>query len=188
MLHCSGDIPYDWRHYQLPNELGYDHLVVHLPNGAELKFDTSSGATLTEPAYDAVFPYPMQELLSTKDGTTTNLTLSVDFDNTNVKLEASTNLLISDELPVKKRAAKKLNSSSDDSINLFDLSGFVLEPLPGKPENQTIHLVPLYVVDPFDAKYCVVVTLFYFIVFFTLCLLLSIIGKYYVEKEYLSTQ
>lgn len=188
---CSGDVPDYWNSYELLKELDYDRFLIHLTSGAKLElaleFLEKTLLLSTSPAVE----YPFDEILISSATTLTNAN-ELDIGEGDSELKPLHDSSYVDEwLPEKKKRAADHNITTSVHITLVSPRPtkphppieFLPEPLPRMPEEKHILLLPVIVEDPYDTKYCTVVTLFYLIVLVTFCVLLSIIAKYYVERE-----
>lgn len=180
MLSCPGNIPDYWNSYEVLEKSNYGRLLVHLTDGVKmeltLKLIEETTWQLPSSASPAVIDYPLSN--------------GLDLGDENSELNP-----LHDSFHVEYKWQSEKRGRAVETTTYFDLFDpknrppvFLPAQLPGKPEKHTVFLSPIPVVNPFDAKYCVVVTLFYFIVFFTFCVLLSIIAKYYVEREFFKTR
>lgn len=196
MVPCPGDIPDHWTGSTLLEESNYSEILIHFSDRAKLSFALKSSQTntakqLTTSPSPALFGEPLEALLIPR---TTKSSISKQLDSSDENPLSDAFYIKWQSESERMRRADRKNKNTfllfdpvDPDSDEFDSNFNEFDPLPEKPEKETIYLMPTPAVYPFEAKYCVVFVLFYFIIFFTFCVVLSIMAKYYVEKEYFET-
>ncbi|KAK7585910.1 hypothetical protein V9T40_000089 [Parthenolecanium corni] len=171
MVPCPGDIPDHWTGSTLLEESNYSEILIHFSDRAKLSFALKSSRTntaeqLTTSPSPALFGEPLEALLIPRT------TKSSIFE----QLDSSDENSLSDAFYIKwqseserMRRADRKNKNNfllfdpvDPDSDEFDSNFNEFDPLPDKPEKETIYLMPTpaTVTRILDAAWAIVLLVF----------------------------